>query len=131
VAGTSISAPSRPALRRLIAGFWEEGCVFSSDDLIRIRALIPHLDRALRLQMRLSAAELQTEMVSGALDCLTLGVKFVNRGGVPLWLNRRAQELTNSSSGVLRVSSTGLIGRARSTSLFNGRYLRKSKPPSR
>jgi DNA-binding CsgD family transcriptional regulator/PAS domain-containing protein len=110
VAGTSISAPSRPALRRLIAGLWEDGCVFSNDDLIRIRALIPHLDRALRLQMRLNAAELQTEMVSGALDCLTLGVIFVNRSGVPLWLNRRAQELINSS-GVLRVSSTGLIGR--------------------
>ena len=110
VAGTSISAPSRPALRRLIAALWEDGCVFSSDDLHCIRVLIPHLDRALRLQMRLSAAELRTEIVSGALDCLTLGVMFVDRRGVPLWLNRRAKELTNGS-GVLGVSSTGLIGR--------------------
>src|ERR1041385_8429152 len=54
VAGTSISAPSRPALRRLIAALWEDGCVFSSDDLHCIRVLTPHLDRALRLQMRLS-----------------------------------------------------------------------------
>jgi DNA-binding CsgD family transcriptional regulator len=94
----------------LIAALWEDGCVFSSNDLLCIRTVIPHLDRALRLQIRLSAAELQTEMVSGALDCLTLGVMFVDRRGIPLWLNRRAQELTNSS-GVLRVSSTGLIGR--------------------
>ena len=110
VAATSISAPSRPALRRLIAALWEEGCVFSSGDLHCIRVLIPHLDRALRLQMRLSAAKLETEMVSGALDCLTLGVMFVDHRGVPLWLNRRARELTNSS-GVIRISSNGLIGR--------------------
>lgn len=110
VAGTSISAPSKPALRRLIAALWEDGCVFSNHDLLCIRVLVPHLDRALRLQMRLSAAELQREMVSGALDCLTLGVVFVDRCGVPIWSNRHAQELINRS-GVLRISSTGLIGR--------------------
>ena len=110
VAGTSISVPSKAALRRLIAALWEDGCVFSGDDLLRIRVLIPHLDRALRLQMRLSAAELETEMMSGAFDRLTLGVVFVDHRGVPVRLNRCAQELTNSSGG-LRISSTGLIGR--------------------
>lgn len=125
VAGTSISTPSRPALRRLIAALWEDGCVFSSNDLLCIRTVIPHLDRALRLQIRLSAAELQTEMVSGALDCLTLGVMFVDRRGVPLWLNRRAQELTNSS-GVLRVSSTGLIGRDPSDTRFINKLVQEA-----
>ena len=109
VAGSSVSAPSRPAFRKLIAALWEDGCVFSADDLDCMRILIPHLDRALRLQMRLSAAELKADMVSGALDCLALGVMFVNCAGVPIWLNRRAQELANSSK-VLHVSSGGLTG---------------------
>jgi DNA-binding CsgD family transcriptional regulator len=81
-----------------------------ADDLDCIRILIPHLDRALRLQTRLSAAELKTDMVSGALDCLALGVMYVNRVGVPLWLNRRARELTNGSE-FLHLSSGGLAGR--------------------
>ena len=110
VAGTSVSAPSKSAFRKLIAALWEDGCVFSGDDLDCIRILTPHLDRALRLQMRLSAAELKTDRVSGALDCLALGVMFVNRAGVPVWLNRRAQELTKSSEA-LHISSGRLTGR--------------------
>jgi DNA-binding NarL/FixJ family response regulator len=110
-AGTSVSIPSRPALRKLIAALWEDGCVLGDDDLNFIRILIPHLDRALRLQLRMTAAELKNEIVSGALDCLALGVMFVNRTGVPIWLNQRARELTNSSE-VLRFSSSGIIGRS-------------------
>jgi DNA-binding CsgD family transcriptional regulator len=93
VAGTSVSAPSRAALRKLIATLWEDGCAFSGDDLRCISLLIPHLDRALRLQTQLSMTKLQTDMISGALDYLTLGVMFVNSSGRPIWLNRRAQEL--------------------------------------
>jgi DNA-binding CsgD family transcriptional regulator len=110
VAGTSVLTPSRSALRKLIAALWEDGCIFNGGDLDCIRILIPHLDRALRIQMRLTAAELKTDMVSGALDYLALGVMFVNRAGVPVWLNRRARELTNGSE-VLRLFSGALAGR--------------------
>jgi DNA-binding CsgD family transcriptional regulator len=113
VAGTSVSVPSRSASRKLIAALWEDGCVFSGDGLDCIRGLIPHLDRALRLQMRLSAADLHATMASGALDYLTLGVVFINRAARPLWLNRRAKEILQHSKG-LRLSSGGLAANSAS-----------------
>jgi len=61
------------------------------------------------LRKSLSSADLRADMVSRALDCLTHGVVLVDRSGLPLWLNRRAQEIVNGSNG-LRLSSDGLAG---------------------
>jgi DNA-binding CsgD family transcriptional regulator len=105
------SASSRPAGRNLIAALWEDGRMFSENDLRSMRLLSPHLDRALRLQMRLNAADLRAHLISGALDCLTLGVVLVDRSGGPLWHNRRAQEIVNRPN-TLRLSASGLCGRA-------------------
>jgi DNA-binding CsgD family transcriptional regulator len=113
IEGTSVSSPSMPALRKLIAALWEDGCVFSLDNLRCMRLLVPHLDRALRLQTRLRSADLNADMTSGALDALTIGVVFVARSGRPLWLNRRAQEVIGHSDA-LRFSSAGLVGRTAS-----------------
>jgi DNA-binding CsgD family transcriptional regulator len=107
--GTSASSESKSAGRKLIAALWEDGRVFSRDNLRSMRLLAPHLDRALRLQMRLSSADLRADMVSGALDRLTLGVILVDRSGLPLWLNKRAQEVINRSN-TLRFCSAGLAG---------------------
>jgi DNA-binding CsgD family transcriptional regulator len=111
--GTLASSPSRSARRKLIATFWEDGRLFSRDNLRSIRLLTPHLDRALRLQMRLNSADLRADMVSGALDCLTVGVVLIDRSGLPLWLNRRAQEIIDGSNG-LRFSTGGVTGHSSS-----------------
>jgi len=109
--GTSAVSAPRPAWRDLLAALWQDGRVFSRDNLRCMRLLAPHLDRALRLQMRLSAPNLGMTMVSGAFDCLTLGVVFTNIAGRALWLNRRAREITNGSD-VLRLAATAeLVGR--------------------
>jgi DNA-binding CsgD family transcriptional regulator/PAS domain-containing protein len=109
--GTSSSSPSRAAGRKLIAALWEDGRVFSSDSLHSMRLLAPHLDRAVRLQMRLSSADLRVDMVSGALDCLTHGVVLVDRSGLPVWLNRRAREIIDRTN-VLQLAACGrLAGR--------------------
>ena len=108
---TPTSSPWRPEWRKLLAALWEEGHIFTSDNLRYMRLLAPHLDRALRLQMRLSAADLRVDMVSGAFDCLTLGVAFVDRSGRPLWLNRRAQEIIDSSKVLQLASSAEFAGR--------------------
>ena len=107
----SVSLPSRPALRKLIMALWEDGSVFSEENLRCMRLILPHLERALRLQMHVAAAELRTEMASDALDRLTLGVIFVDRSGLPLWLNRRAKEIVNHSNS-LRISRDGLTGQS-------------------
>lgn len=92
--------------RRLIAALWEEGRTFNGEN---IRLITPHLDRALRLQMRLNAAQLQADIISGALDHLTLGVILVDRAGMPIWHNRRAREIMASVDG-LRIARNGLVG---------------------
>jgi hypothetical protein len=52
-----------------------------------VRLLIPHLDRALRLQMRLNLADLHRGMLSGSLDYLAHGFVLVDRSGsvVAVW----------------------------------------------
>jgi DNA-binding CsgD family transcriptional regulator len=102
--------PSKLAMRNFIAALWQDGFVFGGDHLKSMRLLAPHLDRALRLQMRLSATELQVNTVSGVLDQLTLGVVLFNCAGMSLWQNRRAQEIL-AHSGVLHISSHGFTGR--------------------
>lgn len=106
VEGTSVS---RPEVRRLVWELWTDGRRFDSDGLRHMQLLMPHLERAVRLQMRLRAVDLRARMVSGALDHLTLGVIFIDAAGLPLWLNRRAREILDHSP-VLRLSSNGLAG---------------------
>ena len=110
VTGISGSPKSKAAGRKLIAALWEEGRVFSGDNLRSMRLLIPHLDRALRLEMRLNLADLHRNLVSGALDYLTYGVVLVDTAGLPLLFNKRAQEIINQSDA-LRLSPAGLKGR--------------------
>jgi len=107
--GPSASSGSNSIGRKLIAALWEEGRVFSGDNLRWMRLLGPHLNRALRLQTRLSSADIRAGMASGALDCLTHGVVLVDQAGLPIWLNRRAEEIINYSDA-LRLSSRGLVG---------------------
>lgn len=107
----SVSPPSMPALRKLIMALWEDGSVFTEENLRCMRVVLPHLERALRLQMHVAAAELRTEMASAALDRLTVGVIFVDRSGLPLWLNRRAKEIVNRSNS-LRISPGGITGQS-------------------
>ncbi len=92
--------------RRLIAALWEEGRTFNGENL---RLITPHLDRALRLQMRLNAGQLQSDIISGALDHLTLGVILVDRAGMPIWHNRHAHKIMARASG-LRITKHGLAG---------------------
>jgi DNA-binding CsgD family transcriptional regulator len=110
VSGTASAVPSKSGARNFVAALWEDGRLFTGDHLQSMRLLAPHLDRALRLQMRLSATELQTNTVSGVLDRLTLGVILVDRAGQPAWQNRRAKEIV-AHSDVLHLSSAGLTGR--------------------
>jgi DNA-binding CsgD family transcriptional regulator len=96
--------------RHLIAALWEDGRMFNTHNLHFMKLLAPHLDRAVRLQMRLNLANSRTELMSGALDYLTLGVIFLDQSGRRIWQNKKAQEIT-SDLNVLSFSATGLVGR--------------------
>ena len=99
----------RLASRRLIAALWEDGRIFSGEKLHYMRILAPHLERAVRLQMRWSAADLRTDILSGVLDSLAHGVVLVGHSGLPVSMNRRAKEIMQTSNG-LRLSRTGISG---------------------
>ena len=109
VSGPASTTLSKSAARNFIAALWEDGFIFRRDQLESIRLLAVHLDRAVRLQMRLSAIDLQANTVSGVLDQLTVGVILFDRVGVALWQNRRAQEIV-TQSGIVRLSSQGFTG---------------------
>jgi DNA-binding CsgD family transcriptional regulator len=108
-AGTPPQSLSAPPRRSLLTALWENGHAFTSENLRAMRRLVPHLDRALHLQMRLSATELRVNLIRGALDALAIGVVLVDRSGTPVWINRRGQEIMRRSN-VLRLSSRGFVG---------------------
>jgi DNA-binding CsgD family transcriptional regulator len=108
--GREASSRDVHAARRFIAAMWEDGRMFDFRQLHYMRLLAPHLDRAARLQMRLNCAALRSELVSGALDGLTLGVIVVDQAGNKIWHNRRAEEIA-SDPKVLTFSGSRLVGR--------------------
>lgn len=110
IPGSSGLPKAKAAGRKLIAALWDEGRVFGADSLRCMRLLLPHLDRAVRLEMRFNTADLHRGLVSGALDYLTHGVVLVDSSGTPLYFNKRAHEIMDQSDD-LRLSSTGLSGR--------------------
>ena len=96
--------------RRLIAAMWDDGLIFGLRHLQYMQLLAPHLDRAARLQMRLNLVTLRSELVSGALDRLTVGVVVVDQAGSGIWHNRRAAEIA-SDPQVLTFIGQRLTGR--------------------
>jgi DNA-binding CsgD family transcriptional regulator len=89
---------------------WEDGRMFDFRGLQYMRLLAPHLDRAVRQQMHLNLVTLRSELVSGALDSLTVGVIMVDQTGGKLWHNRRAEEIA-SDPEVLTFCGPRLVGR--------------------
>jgi hypothetical protein len=75
-----------------------------------MQLLTPHLERALRLQTQFRLRDLHKDMLSGSLDYLAHGVVLVDSSGLPIWLNKRAQELITESDN-LRLCSAGFRGR--------------------
>lgn len=96
--------------RSLIAAMWEDGRMFDTRYFHYMQLLMPHLDRAARLQTRLNLVALRAELASGALDRLTLGVIVVDQAGSKIWHNRRAEEIA-SDPEVLTFSGPRLVGK--------------------
>lgn len=99
--------------RKLLAALWEDGHAFRHEHLTLMRSLTPHLDRAIRLQLRLRSSNLYADSVSSALDALTLGVILVDCSSQVLWTNKRAHEMTGGSGG-LRLRDGQLAARVKS-----------------
>ncbi len=108
--GREVSRSDLHSARHLIAALWEDGVMFERSHLQYMRLLAPHLDRAARLQTRLNLVTLRSELASGTLDCLTLGVIVVDQAGYKIWHNRQADAFV-SDPEVLALSGSRLVGR--------------------
>jgi DNA-binding CsgD family transcriptional regulator/PAS domain-containing protein len=65
-------------------------------------ALVPHIQRAVQLQLRLSALEMQRASSAALFDRMRDGVVIVDRGGGSMFANRTAEELLARNDGLMR-----------------------------
>jgi DNA-binding CsgD family transcriptional regulator len=73
---------------------------FERRDLDRFAPLIPHLQRAAQLRLRLRALEQERSAALSVLDRLPLGVVLVDARAEVTFLNRRAREIIDSQDGL-------------------------------
>jgi DNA-binding CsgD family transcriptional regulator len=73
---------------------------FGTGERAAMRALLPHLSRALGVMFRLRDAELRGAASLAALDSLRCGVALLDRRGRVAYLNRSAREMVRQNDGV-------------------------------
>src|SRR5215469_16499496 len=73
---------------------------FCEDDTDLLRALMPHLQRAIQLHQRLSAAEDRAAIARDALDRIPAGLVVINASGKVLLINRQAQAVIDLKDGL-------------------------------
>ncbi|HXA21856.1 MAG TPA: helix-turn-helix transcriptional regulator [Acetobacteraceae bacterium] len=75
---------------------------FDGEETRLFATLVPHIQRSVQLQLRLSALEMQRASSAAVFDRLRDGVVIVDRGSGIMFANRTAEELLASGDGVVR-----------------------------
>jgi len=78
-----------------------DAAAFDRNDVEGLRLLLPHLQRALRIQRRLAELEIERDAAIHALDHLPWGVVLIDDRGNRLAANRRAQEILVAGDGLV------------------------------
>jgi DNA-binding CsgD family transcriptional regulator len=79
------------------------------EELALLRILVPHLERALALDRHLERLDAERQASEAALDLLEVAVVLVDRTGLPVLLNRRADALVRANDG-FGMDRDGLLG---------------------
>jgi DNA-binding CsgD family transcriptional regulator/PAS domain-containing protein len=74
---------------------------FGKGELELVRAMVPHLARAMQIRDRLRDAQMMAADLSSALDCVRHGVLLVSAGGQALFANRVAQDILRRRDGLM------------------------------
>jgi PAS domain-containing protein len=74
---------------------------FGRLEIATLERLVPHLQRAARLHLRMREMSLQSQAVEGALDRLPFGVVIADATGRALIVNRAAAEMAAATDGLL------------------------------
>jgi DNA-binding CsgD family transcriptional regulator len=80
---------------------------YSDGDLEFLRALIPHMSRALQLYGRIASLDAERRALTDALDRLATGVILLDSAGRVLFANRAARQIADQNDG-LRIERDGL-----------------------
>jgi DNA-binding CsgD family transcriptional regulator len=80
---------------------------FDRDDMALLEALMPHMQRALRVHMHMADSDLRQRELTDALEHMTVGVILVTDGARVLFMNRAARSMIDRRDG-LQVDATGL-----------------------
>lgn len=73
---------------------------FSAREIQLMKALAPHLQRAVELHLRIRELSERAAVASAALDELAAGIVIVDRQGKPLLVNRSAHEMIRRRDGL-------------------------------
>ncbi len=73
---------------------------FGANEVQLMSVLAPHVSRSVQIHRKISGISVEKEWALGALDQLRLGVILTNASGVPLFLNRAAELLLATASGI-------------------------------
>lgn len=84
----------------VIRGHSEPQRPFAAEDLELIRALLPHLGRALGLYARLKRQEAEKSIYEGCLDHLLLGCLLLDGDGQLLCVNQAARAIIDKHQGI-------------------------------
>jgi DNA-binding CsgD family transcriptional regulator len=80
---------------------------FDRDDMALLEALMPHMQRALRVHMHMADSDLRQRELTDALEHMTVGVIMVTKSARVLFMNRTARSMVSRLDG-LQVDATGL-----------------------
>jgi DNA-binding CsgD family transcriptional regulator len=74
---------------------------FGDREVTTLKRLVPHLQRAARLHLRMDEMRVQSQTVEAALDRLPFGVVIADATGRALSVNRAAAEMAAANDGLL------------------------------
>lgn len=103
---------------------------FNDADRGIFRALLPHIQRAVHMHVRINKIESERAVYSGAIDQMRVGAIILDESGNVLSVNQRAQELLDKKDGVaLRDQQLVLSTRERTRELQErvGRVIAQQK----
>lgn len=104
--GGSVLVAGAAAIRttEMYSSLWmtrsREKVEFSGRDLRIFSQLLPHVGRAMSAHHRVTRAEFEAAMATGAIDRIAVGVVLLDANGEAVFVNREAQRIFAADNGI-------------------------------
>ena len=88
---------------------------FSTDDKSVLELLVPHLESAVKIHMRLNRVKSERNLYAGAVNQLAVGAIILDEDGKIMKVNQVAEELVNDNDGLKITGKTLQVGSSSDT----------------